>query len=379
MSQPVQRSGQGRKFNPVIQETPQSAVPIHGRGASWSPANRFEKLHLDVNEPDAVDTDPDETDRPPRVTQFFRDSSSTIIARNQSPDVGFETSINPYRGCEHGCIYCFARPTHEYLGFSAGLDFESRIIVKEDAPRLLEAELSSPKWKPQVLMMSAVTDCYQPIERKLCLTRRCLEVVAKFKNPIAILTKNRLVTRDIDLLSELARYRAAAVSLSVTTLDAKLQRILEPRTSAPEARLDALKQLRRAGIPTGVMVAPVIPGINDHEIPAVVEACAKAGAQFAGYVLLRLPWAVAPLFEHWLEEHFPARKDKVLERIRHTRGGERLYDSRWRKRQTGEGIFAEQIQTMFEVSCRRAGMGDRPQLSTAAFRSPTEQLSLFGG
>jgi DNA repair photolyase len=368
-----------RKFNSVIQETAQSTGPIHGRGASWNPANRFEKLHLDVNETYAVDVVPEEEGRPARATQFFRDTSSTIIARNQSPDVGFETSINPYRGCEHGCIYCFARPTHEYLGFSAGFDFESRIMVKEDAPRLLEAELSSPKWKPQVLMMSAVTDCYQPIERELCLTRRCLEVVAKFRNPIAILTKNRLVTRDIDLLTKLARHHAAAVNLSVTTLDTKLQRILEPRTSSPEARLDAVKQLRQAGIPTGVMVAPVIPGINDHEIPAVVEACAKAGAQFAGYVLLRLPWAVAPLFEQWLDEHFPERKEKVLSRIRHTRGGERLYDSRWRKRQTGEGIFAEQIQTMFEVSCRRAGMVERPQLSTAAFRRPTEQLSLFNG
>jgi DNA repair photolyase len=366
-----------KRFNPVIQESPQSTAAIHGRGATWSPANRFEKLHVDINEPDLVDEDPDGEERPRRQTEFFRDGTKTIIARNQSPDVGFETSINPYRGCEHGCIYCFARPTHEYLGFSAGLDFESRIMVKEDAPRLLEAELSSPKWKPQMLMMSAVTDCYQPIERKLRLTRRCLEVVAKFRNPIGILTKNRLVTRDIDLLSGLARHQAAAVNLSVTTLDAKLQRILEPRTSPPAARLDAMKQLRAAGIPTGVMVAPVIPGITDHEIPAIVEACAKAGAQFAGYVLLRLPWAVAPLFERWLDEHFPERKAKVLARIRHTRGGERLYDSRWRKRQTGEGIFADQIANIFEVSCRRAGMGARPKLSTAAFRRPQEQLELL--
>jgi DNA repair photolyase len=372
-----QRKPQRSKFNPVIEETPQSSASVHGRGASWSPANRFEKLHVDINELDLVDEDPDGEERPRRQTEFFRDGTKTIIARNQSPDVGFEASINPYRGCEHGCIYCFARPTHEYLGFSAGLDFESRIMVKEDAPRLLEAELSSPKWKPQMLMMSAVTDCYQPIERKLRLTRRCLEIVAKFRNPIGILTKNRLVTRDIDLLSELAGHRAAAVNLSVTTLDAKLQQILEPRTSPPAARLDAVKQLRAAGIPTGVMVAPVIPGINDHEIPAIVEACAKAGAQFAGYVLLRLPWVVAPLFEHWLDEHFPDRKAKVLARIRHTRGGERLYDSRWRKRQTGEGIFAEQIANIFEVSCRRAGMGARPKLSTTAFRRPEEQLELF--
>lgn len=365
------------KFRPVIEESPQSRAPIHGRGASWSPANRFERLHVDLTDVDVVQDEPLVQHRPPQQTQYFRDRTKSIIARNQSPDVGFETSINPYRGCEHGCIYCFARPTHEYLGFSAGLEFESKIVVKHEAPRLLEAELSSAKWQPQVLMMSGVTDCYQPIERKLRLTRGCLEVLSKFRNPVGILTKNRLVTRDIDVLSELARHKAVAVNLSVTTLDVDLQRIMEPRTSAPAARLDAVGKLRAAGIPVGVMVAPVIPGINDHEIPAIVAACAKAGAQFAGYVLLRLPWAVRPLFEHWLDEHFPERKTKVLERMRHTRGGEKLYDSRWRKRQIGEGIFAEQIEKIFEVSCRRAGFGERPQLSTAAFRRSGEQLTLL--
>jgi DNA repair photolyase len=365
------------KFVPVVEENPQSREAIPGRGASWSPANRFEKLHVDLTDVDVVDDDPSAEEKPRRPTQYFRDATKTIIARNQSPDVGFETSINPYRGCEHGCIYCFARPTHEYLGFSAGLDFESRIMVKPDAPRLLEGELSSPKWKPQLLMMSGVTDCYQPVERKLRITRACLEVIAKFRNPVGILTKNRLVTRDIDLLSELARDQCAVVNLSVTTLDPKLQQILEPRTSAPAARLDAVAQLCAAKIPVGVMVAPVIPGINDHEIPAIVAACAKAGAQFAGHVLLRLPWAVAPLFEHWLDEHFPERKAKVLERVRATRGGEKLYDSRWRKRQIGEGIFAEQISNMFDVACRRAGFGARPKLSTAAFRGPNEQLRLL--
>ena len=380
-------AGGKKKFRPVIKERPQSDAAIVGRGASWSPANRFEKFHVDLTDTDLVDVDPEEElpshgygapgEKPRRPTQFFRDNTKTIIARNQSPDVGFETSINPYRGCEHGCIYCFARPTHEYLGFSAGLDFESRIMVKIDAPRLLEAELSSPKWKPQMLMMSGVTDCYQPVERKLRITRGCLDVIAKFRNPVGILTKNRLVTRDIDLLSELARHNAVVVNLSVTTLDVDLQRVMEPRTSAPAARLDAVGQLRAAKIPVGVMVAPVIPGINDHEIPAIVAACAKAGAQFAGHVLLRLPWAVAPLFERWLDEHFPERKAKVLERLRHARGGERLYDSRWRKRQTGEGIFAEQITTMFDVSCRRAGLGERGKLSTAAFRRPNTQLDLL--
>ena len=373
-----------RKIVPVIEENPQSREAIHGRGASWSPANRFEKLHLDATDIDPstglgtgfVDEDPHGEQKPRRDTQFFRDGTKTIVARNQSPDVGFEVSINPYRGCEHGCIYCFARPTHEYLGFSAGLDFESRIMVKPNAPRLLEAELSSPKWKPQLLMMSGVTDCYQPIERKMRITRGCLEVLAKFRNPVGILTKNRLVTRDIDILSDLAGDGCAVVNLSVTTLDPKLQQILEPRTSAPAARLDAVAQLRAAGIPVGVMVAPVIPGINDHEIPKIVDACAKAGAQFAGHVLLRLPWAVRPLFEHWLDEHFPDRKAKVLDRLRVSRGG-KLYDSRWRKRQTGEGIFAEQISNMFDVACRRAGFSERPKLSTAAFRRPFQQLEML--
>jgi DNA repair photolyase len=365
-----------RKFVPIVEENPQSREPIHGRGASWSPANRFEKLHVDLTDVDLVDDDPEAEAKPRRATQYFEDKTKTIIARNQSPDVGFETSINPYRGCEHGCIYCFARPTHEYLGFSAGLDFESRIMVKPDAPRLLEAELSSPKWKPQFLMMSGVTDCYQPIESKLKITRGCLEVLAKFRNPVGILTKNRLVTRDIDILAELARDHCAVVNLSVTSLDPKLQRIMEPRTSTPAARLDAVAQLRAAGIPVGVMVAPVIPGINDYEIPAIVAACAKAGAQFAGHVLLRLPWAIRPLFEHWLDEHFSERKAKVLDRLRASRGG-KLYDSRWRKRQTGEGIFAEQISNMFEVACRRAGFGERPKLSIAAFRRPNEQMNFL--
>lgn len=348
---------------------------FRGRGASINPANRFEKLHV---EEDFSELPEDENEPRPLRTVYLRDDTKTIIARNNSPDVGFETSVNPYRGCEHGCIYCFARPTHEYLGFSAGVDFESRIMVKERAAELLEEELSSPKWKPQLLMMSGVTDCYQPIERKLQITRRCLQVLAKFRNPVGILTKNRLVTRDIDVLQELAEHQCVAANLSITSLDPELQRILEPRTSPPAARLEAVQQLHEAGIPVGVMVAPIIPGINDHEIPAILEACGKAGAQFAGSVLLRLPWAVAPLFERWLEQYFPDRKAKVLGRIRALRGGEKLYDSRWRKRQTGEGIFAEQIETMFDVAARHAGMGERPKLSLAAFVRPGEQLNLFG-
>jgi DNA repair photolyase len=367
-----------KKFVPIVEEAPPPSLAIHGRSASWNPANRFEKLHVDLGDVDVVQVDPmGEEEKPRPQTQFFHDRTKTIIARNNSPDVGFETSLNPYRGCEHGCIYCFARPTHEYLGLSAGLDFESKIMVKVDAPRLLEAELSSPKWQPQVLVMSGVTDPYQPIERKLRITRGCLEVLAKFRNPVAIITKNRLVTRDVDLLGELAGYRAAAVNVSVTSLDPSLQRVLEPRTSPPAARLETVAALRAAGIPVGVMVAPIIPGLTDHEVPKIVEACARAGAQFAGYTIVRLPWAIAPLFEHWLDEHFPEKKEKVLDRIRHIRGGAKLNDARWGTRIRGEGIFAEQIRSMFEVSCRRSGIGARPSLSITAFRRSREQLDLF--
>jgi DNA repair photolyase len=372
------RAGSQKKFWPIVNETPQSRAPIHGRGASWSPANRFEKLHVDVNDVDGVQIDQDDDgEQPRRETQFFRDDSKSIITRNNSPDVGFETSLNPYRGCEHGCIYCYARPTHEYLGFSAGLDFESKIMVKTDAPALLRAELESPRWKPQVLVMSGVTDPYQPIEKKLRITRGCLEVLAEFRNPVAIITKNRLVARDVDLLRELASNNAAAVNISVTSRDSKLQRLLEPRTSPPQARLGTITQLRSAGIPIGVMVAPIIPGLTDHEVPGILEACAKAGAQFAGYTIIRLPWAVAPLFEHWLEEHFPERKDKILGRIRDLRGNGRLNNSKWHTRMTGEGIFAEQIASLFEVSCRRCGIGERPQLSTTSFQRAQEQLDLL--
>jgi len=375
-----------RRFVPIVEETPPPSPAIRGRGASWSPANRFEKLHVDLSDVDVVQADREDEsplngddvskDRPRRETQFFRDGTKTIITHNNSPDVGFETSLNPYRGCEHGCIYCYARPTHEYLGFSAGLDFESKIMVKTNAPELLRMELESPRWEPQTLVMSGVTDPYQPVEKKLRITRGCLEVLAKFRNPVAIITKNRLVTRDIDLLRELAGCNAVAVNISVTSLDPKLQRVLEPRTSSPEARLDTIRQLRATGIPAGVMVAPIIPGLTDHEVPKILEACAEAGAQFAGYTIVRLPWAVAPLFEHWLDEHFPDRKEKVLGRIRHLRGN-RLNNSQWRTRMTGEGIFAEQIASLFEVGCRRAGIGARPRLSTAAFRRMREQLTLF--
>jgi DNA repair photolyase len=342
------------------------------RGAPENPANRFEKIHL---EPDA-DWDPEEKVLP--RTQFLVDHGQTAVAYNDSPDIGFGASVNPYRGCEHGCIYCYARPTHEYLGFSAGLDFESKIMVKLKTPELLRAELASPKWKPQVIVMSGVTDCYQPVERKLNLTRRCLEVLLEFRNPVAIITKNFLVTRDLDLLSELARHHCASVCISITTLDSNLRKVMEPRTSPATARLNAICKLAAAGIPVSVNVAPIIPGLTDHEMPAILHAAAAAGATAAGFTVLRLPYANASLFEKWLETHFPDRKEKVLNRIKSMRGG-KLYDARWGKRMRGDGIFAEQIEAMFDVARRKAGIqNNRGELSTAAFRRPGgTQLSLF--
>ena len=339
---------------------------IHGRATVDNPRNRFVPLTV-VRDEDAW-IDPD--GQPSPATEFFTDASRSIITRNDSPDVGFEYSINPYRGCEHGCIYCYARPTHEWLGFSAGLDFETKIMVKADAPDLLRSELISPKWQPKMLAISGVTDCYQPIERKLQLTRRCLAVLAEFRNPVGIVTKNHLVTRDIDLLKELASVNAAAVFVSITTLDPQLTRLMEPRTSVPARRLATIEELANAGIPVGVLMAPVVPGLTDHEIPAVVNSAKNAGAVTAGYVPLRLPYGVAPLFEDWLARHFPDRKDKVLNRIRSMRGG-KLNDSNFNTRMKGAGPFADQIAAMFEMAKKRTGLTDRgPSLSIAAFRRP---------
>src|SRR5215210_2798932 len=345
---------------------------VTGRGAAGNPKNRFERIEV---EPDPAI--PDEEPRPETV--YLRDHSRSIIARNESPDIGFDASINPYRGCSHGCVYCFARPTHEYLGLSAGLDFESRILVKEEAPELLRRQLSSARWEPKVLSMSGVTDPYQPVEKKLRITRRCLEVLAEFRNPVAVVTKNHLVTRDIDILSGLASHDAAVVAVSLTTLDDDLRRVMEPRTSRPVRRLAAIEKLAGAGIPVGVMTAPVIPGITDHELPNLISAAAEAGATFAAYTPVRLPGAVGPLFEDWLSRHFPDRKEKVLNRIRSMRGG-RLNDPDFGSRMRGDGIVADHIAQLFDISCRRAGIerGRFPKLSTAAFRRVSEgQPSLF--
>jgi DNA repair photolyase len=345
---------------------------VKGRGASWNPQNRFEKLEYIVDEDAHVDDDPSAPG-----TIYLRDPARSIIAMNDSPDVGFDASINPYRGCEHGCIYCYARPTHEYLGFSAGLDFETKILVKEDAPELLREELNKKTWEPKTIAISGVTDPYQPIERRLGITRGCIEVLAEFRNPVGVITKNHLLTRDADLFAEMSSWNGTRVYLSITTLDPHVHRVMEPRTSTPELRLDAIRQLTKAGVPVGVMVAPVVPGLTDHEMPKILEAARDAGAQWAGFVVLRLPWAVAPLFERWLEENFPDRKDKVLNRIRDLRGG-KLYDPQWGLRGRGQGIFAEQIEAIFNVTTRKLGLNEKDyELSTEHFRRRLAQASLF--
>lgn len=349
---------------------PSPAIP--GRGASHNPPNRFERLHIE-RDPDCP---PEE--RPHPRTEFFFDGTETLLTRNESPDIPFSWGMNVYRGCEHGCAYCYARPYHEYLGWSSGLDFESKILVKLRAPALLRRELSKPNWEPASISMSGVTDCYQPAERQFKLTRQCLEVFAELRHPVGIVTKSHLVTRDLDLLVELARWSCASVYVSVTTLDAKLAGQLEPRAARPEHRLRAIRQLADAGVPVGAMVAPIVPGLTDHEMPAILDAVATAGAKRAGYVVLRLPWAVKDIFSTWLDTHVPGKKDRVLSRVRDLRGGQ-LNVSDWGKRMKGEGIFAEQIHDMFEIAARRAGLNQTPSPTSGEhFRRPGGvQLNLF--
>lgn len=348
---------------------------IKGRGASSQPDNRFLK---DSYEAEAQEWDAYlEEEKPLLRTEFIKDSSRTILAENKSPDIGFRYSLNPYRGCEHGCAYCYARPTHEYLGFSAGLDFESKIMVKEDAPELLREKLMSKSWEPQSVFMSGVTDCYQPAERKFQLTRRCLRVFADFKNPVGLITKNALITRDLDILEELASFKGVMVFLSVTTLDDKLGAVLEPRTSRPAARLEAIRRLAERGIPVGVNAAPMIPGLNDHEMPAILKAAAEAGATMAGFTMVRLPLTVLPVFTEWLEVHRPGEKEKILSRIRDVRGG-KLNDANFGSRMRGEGALAEHMAQMFKIYSRKYGFNrDKVELSTEHFQRPGDQLKLF--
>lgn len=337
-----------------------------------NPPNRFERLRL------AADPDCPPEERPNPKTQFMIDATESMLTKNDSPDVGFSWGLNSYRGCEHGCAYCFARPYHEYLGFSSGLDFETKIMVKLRAPELLRAELTHRRWKPQPIAMSGATDCYQPAERQFRLTRRCLEVCAELRHPIFIITKNALVTRDLDVLAELARHQCVGVHVSVTSLDPELAGKLEPRASRPAARLRAIRELSAAGIPVGVLVAPVIPGLTDHEMPAILEAAASAGAKRAGYAMLRLPHAVKDVFTQWLDDHEPGKKGRILDRVQQLSGG-KLYRSDWGTRMKGTGLLAEQTRQIFDVSVRRAGLNQEQfTLSTEHFRRPGgEQMALF--
>jgi DNA repair photolyase len=351
-----------------------------GRGSQITPPNRFETTHTQADyEQLAAEDFADEQRK--LVTEYIADQTKSIVAQNDSPDIGFRHSINPYRGCEHGCAYCYARPGHEFLGLNAGLDFETKIFVKHDAAALLREELNKPSWRgDESIMISGVTDCYQPAERKFRITRGLLEVLLEARQACGMITKNALVVRDIDLLRPMAQLRLVRVMLSITTLDHDLARALEPRTSPPAKKLDAIRALTAAGVPVGVMVAPIIPGLTDCEIPSILAAAAEAGAKTAGYVLLRLPFAVRPIFDEWLARNRPAQRDRVISRIRTTRGGE-MYQTEWRVRQTGTGQYAEQIAATFKAFKKKHRLdGDLPPYDFTLFRPPRTadgQLTLF--
>ena len=350
------------------------------RGAQIRPPNRFERTSYEDDFEHLEHDQELRSDSRVIETQYLPDHSRSILAENQSPDVGFRWSINAYRGCEHGCTYCYARPTHEMLGMNAGLDFETRILVKHHAPELLRQQLAHPSWQPEPIAMSGVTDCYQPAERKFELTRKCLEVLREARQPVAIVTKNALVLRDLDLLSDMAASRLVEVSVSITTLDWLLARSLEPRTSPPEERLQAIRELSAAGVPVRVMVAPVIPGLTDIQMPNILQQAKHAGAQSAAYIMLRLPWSVQQVFFDWLQRSYPLKKELVESRIRSVRGGG-LNDSNFGSRMRGQGTLARQIEQTFRVFARRFGL-DRPlrPLDTSQFRPPRPtqgQLRLF--
>ena len=346
--------------------------PIRGRGSAHNPKNRFLDTELEYD----VDNETGRLDKPNTV--LLRDHTSNIISTNNSPDIGFDVSINPYRGCEHGCVYCYARPSHEFLGMSAGLDFESKIVVKYDAAKLLRKTLSDKKWKPQTLAMSGVTDPYQPIEKKLRITRGCVEVLAECNHPLVIITKNYLVTRDMDYLAKLAEIGAVKVVLSITSLDKIITDTMEPRTSRPQKRLKAVRELTEAGIPVHVNIAPVIPGLTDNEIVPIMEASADAGAISVSCNIVRLPYGVKDIFVKWLEGHHPNRKEKVINRIKSLREG-KLNRSEFGERFRGVGPYADQISQMVEIHSKKLGMNqNRIPLSCDHFKRPqTDQLTLF--
>ena len=351
-----------------------------GRGSQIDPPNRFTHTHAELDL-EHVEHDTEYlAELRDLKTEYYPDAARSIISENDSPDIPFRYSLNPYRGCLHGCSYCYARPTHEYLGLNAGLDFETKIFFKPEAPKLFRDWLNRPNWLPETVVMSGVTDCYQPIEREHRLTRQCLEVALEARLPMGIITKNALVTRDIDVLSEMAKLGLVRVAISITTLDQELTRVMEPRTSSPEARLRAIRELSGAGVPTVVMVAPIIPGLNDSEMPAILAAAAAAGASFASHTVLRLPLTVKPVFLEWLARERPEKQEVVESRIRSTREGE-LNASEFGKRMSGSGPIADQIHQTFKVFARRNGLdGKYVPLDASQFQPPKSssgQMRLF--
>lgn len=368
-----------RKLAPDANPAAAARGAHKGRAASANPPNRFERTH---REDDFEQLDEDELAAGPRPTptEYLPDQSQSLLVSNDSPDIPFRWSMNPYRGCEHGCAYCYARPSHELLGFGAGLDFETKIIVKHKAAEILRKELASPRWRPELIALSGNTDCYQPAERSFRLTRGLLEVALEARQPVGILTKNRLILRDLDLLAEMAQRRLVHVGLSVTTLDAELARKLEPRTASPVARLETIRQLTAAGVPVRAMLAPIVPGLTDSELPALLEAVSLAGAQAASYILLRLPQAVKAVFGQWLAEHAPLQAERVESRIRDSRGGD-IDDSQFGRRMRGQGPYAEQIAQTFRVFAARYKLQrPLPELDFSQFRAPrppSGQMWLF--
>jgi DNA repair photolyase len=345
-----------------------------GRSSGFNPANRFDKFHSEQTFDDIVEEDIEKT----IPTEFIRDDTRTILARNDSPDIPFTYSINPYRGCEHGCIYCYARPSHEYLGYSSGLDFETRILVKHNAAQLLEKEFLKPTWNPETICVSGNTDCYQPAERKLQITRDLLKVFLKYRNPVRMITKNFLITRDLEIIKELAQLNLFSAMISLTTLDTDLAHRMEPRTSIPKNRLKAIEILAKNNVPVGVMTAPIIPGLNDHEMPEILRLAAEAGAGTAGFTVIRLTYALKELFKDWLEREYPTKKNKVIHAIEEVRQG-KLNTTAWGKRMSGEGTMAEHIARVFELYTGQYGLNKPITRGQPApfLRSGIDQINLF--
>ncbi|WP_258104600.1 PA0069 family radical SAM protein [Marinoscillum sp. MHG1-6] len=338
---------------------------LKGKGAQSNPANPFFKNSMSIEHLEGID---EFTHEEKPGVEVFEETTKNVISRNNSQDIWFEYSINPYQGCEHGCVYCYARNSHTYWGFSAGLDFESKIVVKKDVARQFERKISKSDWKVQPIMLSGNTDCYQPLERKYKLTRSLLEVALKYQHPIAIITKNSLILRDIDLLQELAKNSLVSVCLSITAMDEKLRSLLEPRTASYRRRLNTIEELSKNGIPVMVMNAPIIPGLNDHEMPLVIKSTAEAGARDIGYNVVRLNGQIGQLFEEWVRKAFPDRADKVLSQVKRVHGGH-LNDSRWKMRLTGEGEFSTMIRELFLVTKKRYYDNRKmPPLNLNAFR-----------